>query len=167
MEIHIAQVTFQRRYTMNAIKFLLCASVLLMGLLIAPSRSSEGDAEWGYAKSDDWTEMDDAECDGEHQSPIDLIDICENNTRILVDKSLVLTIENYNETVKKDRIRLKNNGHSAVIHFDDCDQVQDWAPRLMGNAVEQNTYQLIQVHFHWDRVSHYSLMIGIDFHLEY
>lgn len=138
---------------MKLVKFLLFV-IVVMG--VAPTRvtSSEGDEEeWGYAKSDDWEELDDANCDGEHQSPIDLIDICENNTRIVVDRELTLKLENYNETVSKDRIKLKNNGHTAVIRFDGCEGVKEGAPRLLGTAVEENTYQLIQVHFHWDRVS--------------
>lgn len=125
--------------------------LLTLGTCFVPDvRTADG--EWGYSSSDDWTDIDGSECDGPHQSPIDLLNICYNNTQITIDKDLTLYLENYDSVIKGDQIFLKNNGHSVQVGIKGGMEVQPWAPRIFGTATEEQTFQLAQVHFHWDRV---------------
>ena len=127
-------------------------SLAMVTVIFANSvQTLEGD--WGYSQSDDWSDIDGSECDGPHQSPIDLLNICYNNTQITIDEDLTIYLENYNQTMSGDKIFLKNNGHSVQVGIKGGMEVQPWAPRIFGTATEEQTYQLAQVHFHWDRVN--------------
>lgn len=124
---------------------------LVFFLAVSPMTIVIGE-DWGYSPSEDWDSIDGSECDGPHQSPIDLLNICYNNTQITIDKDLTIYLENYNQTISGDKVFLKNNGHTVEVGIVGGMEVQPWAPRIFGTATEEQTYQLAQVHFHWDRV---------------
>lgn len=134
--------------------------VLISTLLAHHVQSLEGD--WGYSQSDDWSDLEDAECDGPYQSPIDLLNICYNNTQITIDNDLTVYLENYNRSISGDQIFVKNNGHSVQVGIKGGMDVEPWAPRIFGTATGEQTYQLAQVHFHWDRVNDNLLIAVIE-----
>jgi carbonic anhydrase len=110
--------------------------------------------EWGYGPKDgDWDDLDGAECDGKYQSPIDLIDVCNDTDGVVsVDSSLKIEFNNYDKPINAKDILFENNGHTAMITIKGSDEVGKNLPSISGSAVGKNeTFQLQQIHFHWNR----------------
>ncbi len=109
----------------------------MMTLLLASchtAKEAHHHAHWSYAGETDpahWAELEkDAQCDGKHQSPINIIekDVKPSNANNLVF--------HYSPQTKiKDAV---NNGHSIQFNFDE------------GNFIYYNgkEYKLKQLHFH-------------------
>ena len=107
----------------------------------------------GYNKEDDWSDLE-GECDGEFQSPIDLIDFCDDKNRnksVILDKSLSIVLINYDEDLGEKELLMKNNGHTLQISIKGGDSLDNALPQLSGSAVGFNKFQLQQIHVHWNR----------------
>lgn len=109
-------------------------------------------AAWGYNDEDEWKELEDSECDGKYQSPINIVDICtDKEERVVVDKNLAIKFINYDQEINSSRIVVKNNGHTAMLTIKNGEESNIDAPMITGTAVGFNVFQLGQIHFHWDR----------------
>ena len=42
-------------------------------------------------------------------------------------------------------------GHTAVITFRDSENPNAWTPKVSGSTLYGQTFQLLQLHFHWDK----------------
>ena len=121
-------------------------------LLIALASSVQCRAAWGYNNEDKWEELDDSECDGKFQSPINIVDVCtEDRDKVVVDRNLKLKFINYDQEINASRIAVKNNGHTAMLTIEDTESANVDAPMITGTAVGFNVFQLGQIHFHWNR----------------
>ncbi|MCK4938540.1 MAG: carbonic anhydrase family protein [Methanosarcinales archaeon] len=85
---------------------------------------------WGYegeAGPEHWAELGYPDCSGNEQSPIDI----PVGTSLHSDDISF----NYNLTA----LNIVNNGHSIKVEYDEGSSIE----------VENNTYQLLQLHFHY------------------
>ncbi len=90
---------------------------------------------WSYegeTSPEHWIEIEkDSDCDGQRQSPINIIDI--NTTA--VDSAKTLNVLYSPETILN---KVENNGHSVQFDFDAGDSI----------VYKNETYHLKQIHFH-------------------
>ena len=130
--------------------FILISLYFLVACLCSPVVSDD----WGYGPSDgDWDDIQGADCDGKYQSPIDLIDVCDDKDNLVtVNSSLKVKLHNYDKPIKAKDVLFKNNGHTAQVKIKGSDDVVDNMPSISGSAVGKNSkFQLQQIHFHWNR----------------
>lgn len=62
-----------------------------------------------------------------------------------------LHLINYDMNVPPSVMKMKNNGHTAVIQLRDSMTPNAWTPKMSGSVVGNDEFQLTQLHFHWDR----------------
>lgn len=101
--------------------------------------------EFSYAHQEDWPES----CFGNHQSPIDLPDVCYSDS-IKIDTSLKLTTHGYGMVLPLSKTTITNNGHTIKVSVDGWDKVSSSAPTVTGTAANNHTYQFVSLHFHWN-----------------
>ena len=122
-------------------------------LLLTVSITSHQAHAWGYVDQEGWSLLNGATCDGKKQSPIDLPDICQKGSETRVNPRLSLQLINYDIDIPPSVLRMKNNGHTAIITLKDSKRPNPWNPKISGSVVSEDEYQLIQLHFHWDRTN--------------
>lgn len=108
-------------------------------------------AGWGYIDQQGWSKLHNTSCGGKKQSPIDLPDVCKKGSGNIVNPRMNLDLINYDSDVPASVMTLKNNGHTAVISFKDSNTPNAWTPKVSGSVLYGQTYQLLQLHFHWDK----------------
>lgn len=107
---------------------------------------------WDHNNQDEW-HKEYPDCGGSYQSPIDLQDICSQDTTTIVQDDLYLTFWNYHRPILRSFLTLTNNGHTAQVDLRGSHKINYWAPRISGSAVNNHVYQFVQLHFHWDPVT--------------
>jgi carbonic anhydrase len=108
---------------------------------------------WGYVDQEGWSLLHGSSCGGIKQSPIDLPDICKKGSGSRVNPRLSLELINYDIDIPPSVLTMKNNGHTAVITLKDSKRPNPWNPKISGSVVSGDEYQLMQLHFHWDRTN--------------
>ena len=124
---------------------------LLTVVLLLISLTKTSHAGWGYIDQDGWSKLHDSSCGGKKQSPIDLPDVCDKDSATVVNPRMNLDLINYDSLVPASVMTLKNNGHTAVIRFRDSKTPNAWAPKVSGSVVYGQSFQLLSMHFHWDK----------------
>lgn len=131
--------------------FSLVSLVLVSVVVFTVTETNAG--YWGYLDQSDWSKLVNSSCGGLKQSPIDLPDVCDSaNSVTRVNSAINLTLINYG-TLPSGALTLSNNGHTAIIKLRDSSQPNVWIPQLTGTVVNGQVYQLLQLHFHWDKRS--------------
>ena len=110
----------------------------------------ESPDSWDYLNQDSWKETYPA-CGGDRQSPIDFEDACFPHSVTIVNSSLSLHLNNYKFELPRNKVTLKNNGHTAKMSLADTTEPNDWSPNIRGTAVNNDVYQFNELHFHWDQ----------------
>src|SRR5688572_18580363 len=105
----------------NVTYFLTCLTVLTIFQL--------GSCDWGYVDQAGWSSLNDSSCGGRKQSPIDLPDVCDRNSRTKVNPRMNLHLINYDMDIPPSVLKMKNNGHTAVIQFRDSRTPNAWTPK--------------------------------------
>lgn len=107
--------------------------------------------DWDYIHQKEWPKTYPS-CGKDHQSPINLEDICLPGASTRVNSSLKIELVNYQSTGKLE-YTFSNNGHSAELKLKGGEDYLPEAPKITGSSVDGNLYQFTALHFHWDQVS--------------
>lgn len=111
--------------------------LVVLAIIQGFSCDEEGGDPWKHDKQDSWGE-DHPDCNGKEQSPINLLS-SNNETQ-----GKPIPLNGYSTKHKGSDLVLSNNGHTAKLSLENIPQ--EARPSI---TVEDHTYTLDEVHFHW------------------
>jgi len=94
---------------------------------------------WNYSDQDAWKAVEEWECDGRRQSPVNIVTSSLTTSSRLVD----LTLTDFDRSYDGN---WTNTGHGLQFNVDTSSFVPTFENHL-------GTYELLQFHFHWGRTS--------------
>ena len=133
--------------------------IVLSSLFIACFVSGiEAGADTGNPDTRDWTYTDQGawknnypSCGLNAQSPIDIPDVCFKKD-VKVNNALDIELINYDKKFKLKTLTLKNTGATSKMVLEKAtEEVLKNAPKITGTALNNNTYQFAELHFHWNQ----------------
>ena len=124
---------------MNRSRLVAAAIVLLAGLPAFRNVQASESISWNYTNQGFWNTVEDWECNGQRQSPIDI----DTNTLVTSDELIDLILTNFDQAYDGT---FKNTGHS--VQFEP--NAESPVARFQNH---RGTYELQQFHFHWGATS--------------
>lgn len=117
--------------------------IALCSLLLVQSSWAQ---HWDYSgKEADWSRVSE-ECKiGKAQSPIDI-----DTKTVVWDKNLDLQYQGFDQEIDGKFLQLQNNGHTVQLTLDRSAIPKSARPAVSGSAVGNETFEFVQLHFHWD-----------------
>ena len=115
------------------------AFILLAGLSAFRKAQAIGETSWNYTDQEFWKIVEEWDCDGQRQSPINI------DTSMLVTSSelIDLTLTNFDQLYDGN---FTNTGHSVQF----IPNAESTNPTFQNH---RGTYTLLQFHFHWGSTS--------------
>ena len=124
---------------MNRSRLVAAAIILLAGLSAFRNVQAIESIPWNYTDQEFWDAVEDWECNGQRQSPIDI----DTSTLVTSGELIDLTLTNFDQAYDGT---FMNTGHSVEF-------VPDAGPPVARFQNHRGTYELQQFHFHWGATS--------------